>query len=84
MEEIKLINPGQQITRNSERHEEQLPTPSVKEEKAMTTQGMGAENKSKLQTVIKYVQVFTYVTHNTNIWNRWLKEMPFLHNNSNA
>lgn len=52
MKEIKLINPGQQITRNSESHEEQLPTPSVKEEKAMTAQGMGAENKSKLQTVI--------------------------------
>lgn len=52
MEEIKLINPGQQITRNSESHEEQLPSPSVKEEKAMPAQGMGSENKSKLQTVI--------------------------------
>lgn len=40
MEEKKLTNPGQQITINSESHEELLHTPSVKEEKAMTAQGM--------------------------------------------
>lgn len=47
-EEIKLINPGQQITRNSESHEGQSPTASLKEDDAMTVQGMDANHKHKI------------------------------------
>lgn len=46
--EMKEINPKSQIRRNSKSHEGQLPTTSLKEDKATKVQGMDAKHKSKL------------------------------------
>lgn len=46
--EMEEINPKSQIRRNSKSHEGQLPTTSLKEDKATKVQGMDAKHKSKL------------------------------------
>lgn len=44
--EMEEINPKSQIRRNSKSHEGQLPTTSLKEDKATKVKGMDAKHKS--------------------------------------
>lgn len=46
--EMEEINPKSQISRNSKSHKGQLPTTSLKEDKATKVQGIDAKHKSML------------------------------------
>lgn len=46
--EMEENNPKSQIRRNSKSHEVQLPTSSLKEDKATKVQGINANHKSKV------------------------------------
>nr|XP_034328737.1 uncharacterized protein LOC105335224 [Crassostrea gigas] len=53
--EMEEINPKSQIRRNSKSHEGQLPTTSLKEDKATKVQGIDANHKSKVVNCKMYL-----------------------------